>query len=122
MSYSVQFGASFADQALLHSVEQRLAVQATSFSDLCKQALQHYLAQSESSIAALLLMQQQITQLQQQVAQLEQALPLTLMASHETQPLPCDRLRLDFESASIEMPIEAPDPLLSRLAPLLDEF
>jgi chromosome segregation ATPase len=68
-SRTVKFAATEADQALLQAVEQTLEAKSLSFSDLCKQSLQHWLnpAGQQSDVP----LQQQILDLQMQVARLE---------------------------------------------------
>lgn len=144
--YQVTFKRSKADQALLKAVKQVLADDPSlSFSDLCKQGLQRWLVASETSAAVLVLMelQQQVTRLQQQMASVEQQ-----VLQDDTGAIARLDSRLDELAARLEqmepgvthgeVPIsdeaiaipddetpEAepdPDPLLSRLGGLLEEF
>jgi Arc/MetJ-type ribon-helix-helix transcriptional regulator len=102
----VKFAAAEADQRLLQAVEQMLATESyPSFSELCKAALRLMLfsptARSDAaSELGLEELRQQVQQLANRLTQLEQKLEA-----------PADPPSL----------LEA-DPLLSRLAPLLEDF
>jgi hypothetical protein len=149
-SRTVKFASTEADQTLLQTVDQTLAAQSLSFSDLCKQALKHWLSSAEQPIA----LQQQILDLQMQVARLEgkeearqryalrrleqqmrelsdrlESLERKEFLEQQVRQL-TDRLaRLETsEETTIALPPEPPpqiekvDPLLDRLAPLLEDF
>jgi hypothetical protein len=108
----VRFAQTEADQALLQAVETALEQQFHgNFSALCKQALQQFLLPDQVHDSATL--QAQIKALQQQVAQLEQG-----MGDRISQ---LEQRLAGQEIGAIEPPPEV-DPLLSRLAPLLEDF
>ena len=99
----VKFASTQADQTLLRTIEQLLETKSyASFSDLCKAALRLMLfspsAPAETPPEALEELRQQVQQLAERLTQLEQKL----------------------EEATAEPP--EVDPLLSRLAPLLEDF
>lgn len=100
----VKFASTQADQTLLRAVEQLLDTESyANFSDLCKAALRLMLfspgvPSGTLPEAALEELRQQVQQLAERLTQLEQKL----------------------EEATAEPP--EVDPLLSRLAPLLEDF
>jgi hypothetical protein len=163
----VRFAQNETDQALLQAIEQTMATESLSFSDLCKQALHQFFASEqapqtpelEGYPALITTLQQQILELQTQVARLEgkeearqryalrrveqqvrelgerlstlerkeylenQVRQLTdrlarleIPSESAVSTLMTDRLPADPE------PSESVDPLLSRLAPLLEDF
>jgi hypothetical protein len=137
----VRFAPTEADQALLNVIEQTLAAKSyRSFSDLCKQALRQFLQPPETTQLTLLFtaLQQQVTDLQIQMATLKQEVEVRdgcpIGAIEQRLAHLSDRLDqlepktdttepLDASlSASSPSPDTAADPLLSRLAPLLEEF
>jgi hypothetical protein len=107
----VRFAQTEADQALLQAVETALEQQFHgNFSALCKQALRQFLLPDQAPPP----MQTQFEALQRQVAQLEREMGDRIQQLEQ---------RMD-EGRMVE-PIEPPpevDPLLSRLAPLLEDF
>jgi hypothetical protein len=117
----VRFAQTEADQALLQAVETALEQQFHgNFSALCKQALRQFLLPEQSQAPmsqTAATMQAQIEALQQQVARVERQMG--------------DRIqRLEQREAGAVAEACAPerteepevDPLLSRLAPLLEDF
>lgn len=133
-NYLVKFAAAPADQELLQAVEQALAGSATNFSDLCKQALRLLLTSAEASahLPMLALLEQQIMTLQLQVMHLEQR---SLNATDEDLRLQVQQLtervnQLEQQAAVEQSEAESEplaadlpdDPLLFRLAPLLEDF
>ncbi|NJR65618.1 MAG: hypothetical protein HC772_10340 [Leptolyngbyaceae cyanobacterium CRU_2_3] len=143
------------DQTLLQAVDQALEAQSLSFSDLCKQALQQWLAADRLPTPPL---QQQILDLQMQVARLEgkeearqryalkrleqqmrelsdrlESLERKEFLEQQVRQL-TDRLaRLETSEETMALPSKPPmptpparveeiDPLLNRLAPLLEDF
>lgn len=127
-SYIVKFAATAADQSLLQSVQQALEDRALDFSDLCKQALKLMLG-TEVPVSTLAILEQQIMTLQLQIMQLEErSKSMQTNASGVPEDLKqqlqdiTERLtRLEQQAVSGG---EAPevDPVLSRLAPLLEDF
>jgi hypothetical protein len=109
----VRFVQTGADQALLQAVEEALENQFYgNFSALCKQALRHFLLpDQDGQIISPIVMQGQIVELQERVARLEMGdRPLS---SEPLDPQP---------SAEPDPSPEEVDPLLSRLAFLLEDF
>ncbi|MBF2000829.1 MAG: hypothetical protein IGS50_08105 [Synechococcales cyanobacterium C42_A2020_086] len=135
ISRVVKFAATEADQTLLQSVEAALAQRRISFSDLCKQALRQLLLESETApttLALLATLEQQLMTLQLQVMRLEQQsqasqasyAPTLQQWEQQLQQLEERVTRLE-SSASPAPEVAAepePDPLLARLAPLLEDF
>ena len=158
-SRMVKFSATEADQTLLQAV-QVLETESLSFSDLCKQALKHWLNSAEPSADQPVPLQQQILDLQMQVARLEgkeearqryalrrleqqmrelsdrlESLERKEFLEHQVRQL-TDRLArletheevlnpepLRVENIKVEeTQMEEIDPLLNRLAPLLEDF
>lgn len=137
LSQTVTFSKSKPDLALLKAIQQRLADGSEStFSDLCKEALRHFLLATETSASVIMLMdlQQQVTELQVKLDHAEQALTtnqangqrqiddrfvaLTKRLEQLEQEVNPDRIS-EAPPAKVEL---KPDPLLSRLGPLLEEF
>jgi hypothetical protein len=114
----VRFAQTDADQALLQAVEEALESQFHgNFSALCKQALRHLLLpEQEGRVISPLVLQEQIVALQQRVAVLE-------LLGDRVAALEQGQGR-SGESAveSTPEPVAEVDPLLSRLAPLLEDF
>ena len=120
----VQFVQTGADQALLQAVEEALESQFHgNFSALCKQALRYFLLpDQEGQVVSPIVMQEQIAELQERVARLE-------MMGDRLGLLELERLK-QRSAELLEPPVEFPepppepeiDPLLSRLAPLLEDF
>lgn len=134
-----------AEQTLLAAVDALIQEQHySSFSDLCKQALQQFVAQAEPNQAVILFvqLQRQITQLELRLATLEQDQPKAfekrlIQFDADLQTLN-DRVdtwqttlkspdTLDSMTEHTDAIIEAepepePDPLLSHLSGLLDDF
>jgi hypothetical protein len=108
----VRFAQTEADQALLQAVETALEQQFHgNFSALCKQALRQFLLLQDQASTP---MQVQIEALQRQVAQLERGMGDRIQ-----------QLEQRMDEGRVTEPIEPPpevDPLLSRLAPLLEDF
>jgi hypothetical protein len=118
----VRFAQTEADRALLQAIEEALEQQFYgNFSALCKQAIRHFLLPDQhSQVISPIVMQEQIVELQARVARLE------TMGDRLT-PLELEPLKQ--RSAELpEPPVEHPepppeiDPLLSRLAPFLEDF
>lgn len=141
----VTFSESVADQALLGALEKALAAQPyATFSDFCKQALRQFLLASETSPAIPLFLELQrqivdlrvgiatlehqltsdrplskhrVDDLEQQIGQLASQLREKNMSSHRLAPR-----HQDSEPVPVAAAQRAADPLLSRLAPSLDDF
>lgn len=123
---SVNFAATSADQSLLAAVEQALAERDLSFSDLCKLALQQLLT-PEPTVPMLALLEQQIMALQLQMMQLEQRSAASSMETAESlrqqlQDLTERVAQLERQAEPAAAPEPEIDPLLARMAPLLEEF
>lgn len=137
---TVKFASTEADQVLLAAIEAALSSQTyASFSELCKQALRQLLLDPPAT-DALSSLQQQLLAVQLQVAKLEgfaevwQACPIgrieqqlgqlsDRLAQLESQKEDSAPEHLDSpEDLDLPAPIAEPDPLLSRLAPLLEDF
>jgi CII-binding regulator of phage lambda lysogenization HflD len=127
-NYSVKFAATEADQSLLQSVQQALEDRALDFSDLCKQALKLMLGTEipvSTTISTLAILEQQIMTLQLQIMRLEER-------SNSSQDIPEDlkqqlqaiteRLTWLEQQAVSGGEVPEVDPVLSRLAPLLEDF
>jgi hypothetical protein len=102
----VRFAQTEADQTLLQAVEAALERQFHgNFSALCKQALRQFLLPNQERVVSPMTMQAEIEALQERVARLEREM------GERGEP-------------AIERTESAPevDPLLSRLAPLLEDF
>lgn len=134
-SYVVKFAQTEADQDLQQAVERALEGQTPkSFSDLCKQALRLMLLPTEPTVPLpmLAVLEQQVMTLQLQVMQLEQrstdAQTQTYNELRQQMQQLSERVSLLEQKSEIsEEEPEAPsdpeaDPLLSRLAPLLEDF
>ncbi|NJR39206.1 MAG: hypothetical protein HC781_10705 [Leptolyngbyaceae cyanobacterium CSU_1_4] len=113
----VRFVPTETDQALLQAVENALESQFHgNFSALCKQALRHFLLPDQADqVISPVVMQGQIVELQERVARLE------AMSDRLTSPEP-HSLSTDFSSNELPEPPLEVDPLLSRLAELLEDF
>ncbi|MFM7529560.1 MAG: hypothetical protein ACKO63_13925 [Nodosilinea sp.] len=129
--YSVKFAATPADQALLQSVQQAMTERSLPFDELCKLALKQLLASDPATLPLLALLEQQIMALQLQVMQLEQRSTESAAADvaglrRQIQDLSERVAQLEQQAVSktLGSEAEAPevDPLLSRLAPLLEDF
>lgn len=127
----VRFTATDNDQRLLSAIDRALESQVNStFSDLCKQALQHYLFPSEPQTnPGWILLQQQMIALQLQLTALTQqqrSIPEPTTALEQQIQALNDRLaQIEHQlenSASTSTARTNADPLLSRLAPLLEDF
>lgn len=118
----VRFVPTETDQALLQAVENALESQFHgNFSALCKQALRHFLLpEQDSQVVSPVVMQGQIAELQERVARLElMGDRLTLLEGNSSST---DLSSTDLSSTKLpESPPEV-DPLLSRLAGLLEDF
>jgi hypothetical protein len=135
-SYVVRFVQTETDQDLLLAIEQALEEETyKSFSDLCKQALRRLLFPSgtEPSLPMVAVLEQQVMTLQLQMMQLEQrskeSQTHTISALEQRIQQLSDRVtQLEQQPRShAQLPEDAaspsePDPLLSRLAPFLDDF
>jgi hypothetical protein len=110
----VRFVQTETDQALLQAVEEALESQFHgNFSALCKQALRHFLLPHQNSqVISPIAMQEQIVELQERVARLE-AMGDRLAPQEQIAPQP---------PAELPEPPPEIDPLLSRLALLLEDF
>jgi Arc/MetJ-type ribon-helix-helix transcriptional regulator len=131
-SYVVRFAQIEADQDLLLAIEQALEDETyKSFSDLCKQALRRFLFSAEPTLPMVTVLEQQLMILQLQMMQLEQR----SKDSHTTTVTELERriqqlsdrvTQLEQQPRAHIQPEAAaepePDPLLSRLAPFLDDF
>jgi hypothetical protein len=135
LSYVVKFVQTEADQDLLLAVEQALEDESyRSFSDLCKQALRRLLLPNGvEPLPMMALLEQQVMTLQMQMMQIEQRTKESQTHTvtdleHKIQQLNDRVTQLEQHSASSPQPPETPeaqtelDPLLSRLAPFLDDF
>lgn len=148
--WAVRFTTSPSDQALLQAVAQVLNQDGIDdsrfddrFSDLCKQALRQLLVSLPSQQFSLLVaQQQQLNDVQMRMTRLEQTIGLQTaspLAQFQEQLLQAlvqlqerdDRLETSSSPARSSMPVPLapglnsepePDPLLSRLAPLLEDF
>jgi hypothetical protein len=134
-SYVVKFAQTEADQDLLQAVEHTLEGQTyKSFSDLCKQALRLMVLPTEPAIplSMLAVLEQQVMTLQLQVMQLEQRsadaqnqnygeLQQQLQQLTERVSLLEQKRETSVEESEASSELDA-DPLLSRLAPLLEDF
>lgn len=111
----VRFVQTETDQALLQAVEKALENQFHgNFSALCKQALRHFLLHDQDGqIISPIAMQEQILELQERVARLEAMGDRPILLEQSEQLVP-------QSSPEAESPPE--DPLLSRLALLLEDF
>lgn len=134
-SYVVKFVQTEADQDLLGAVEQALEDESyKSFSDLCKQALRRLLFSTDAEpMPMMALLEQQVMTLQMQIMQIEQRSKesqtnTVAELEHKIQQLSDRVTQLEQQPASSP---QAPDktaenaeldPLLSRLAPFLDDF
>jgi hypothetical protein len=142
----VTFTESSSDQALLGAIERSLANQSYgSFSDLCKQALRQFLLSVEVSptLSLFLELQRQMVDLRVSVATLEHRVTKQRLGDDR----PYENRRMEdlanqigqltrqlqemeqspgFDAPDLEPDPVAPqpalDPLLSRLAPILDDF
>lgn len=134
-SYVVKFVQTEADQDLLLAVERALEGETyKSFSDLCKQALRRFLFPSgaEPTLPMVAVLEQQLMTLQLQMMQLEQRSKDSQTSTvteleRQIQQL-SDRVtqleqqpRAHTQPEATEDPSQL-DPLLSRLAPFLDDF
>ena len=143
----VTFSDSAADQTLLSAMEKALAAQPyATFSDLCKQALHQFLLASDISptLSLFLELQRQIVDLRVGIATLEyKVVGDRPLSSHRVDALERQIGQLSIRINETPMqtqavyptahpqdvkPVSMPaaqrsaDPLLSRLAPLLDDF
>ena len=123
----VRFSPTETDQQLLQALEEVLETQFHgNFSALCKQALRSFLLpEEESRLMSPVVMQEQILELQDRVAMLEALGDRLGLLSPDG--LPDSRtLPIAVESSGgVEEPLPEPieeDPLLSRLALLLEDF
>lgn len=109
----VRFVQTATDQALLQAVEKALENQFHgNFSALCKQALRHFLLPDPNNqIISPVALQEQIVELQERVARLE---------IRGDRPIPVEQL--DPPPPTEFEPSPEVDPLLSRLALLLEDF
>lgn len=136
-SYVVRFAQTEADQDLLQAVDRALENQSyKSFSDLCKQALRLMLLSAEPppTLPMLAVLEQQLMTLQLQMMQQEQRLmePHSSLGriEEQMQELSARLVQLEqkVDTAVLTPASEEPepesetDPLLSRLAPLLEDF
>lgn len=134
-SYVVKFVPTEADQDLLLAIERALEDESyKSFSDLCKQALrQLLLSSSPEPVSMVAVLEQQLMTLQLQIMQLEQRLQesqsnTVAELEQQIQQLSERVTQLEQQPTSStpqpEAPVNSsePDPLLSRLAPFLDDF
>jgi hypothetical protein len=113
----VRFAQTDVDQALLQAVEEALESQFHgNFSALCKQALRHLLLpEQEGRVISPLVLQEQIVALQQRVAVLESL-------GDRVERLEQGRSGEESVVEPTPEPVTEVDPLLSRLAPLLEDF
>lgn len=134
-SYVVKFVQTEADQTLLAAIDRALEEESyTSFSDLCKQALRRLFSTStEPSLPMMTVFEQQLMTLQLQIMQLEQRSKESQTSTvaeleHQIQQLGERVAQLEQQPVSHHTSPEASadsselDPLLSRLAPFLDDF
>lgn len=136
-SYVVKFAQTEADQELSRAVDSALEGQSyKSFSDLCKQALRLMLLTNTPTLPMMAVLEQQVMTLQLQIMQLEQRSKET--GSQTTDALAQQVQQLTERITQLEQKLEAAalapapkteetdpepsDPLLSRLAPLLEDF
>ena len=124
----VRFAPTETDQQLLQALEEVLETQFHgNFSALCKQALRSFLLPEEQGrLMSPVVMQEQILELQDRVAMLEALGDRLGLLSPDG--LPDSRaLPIAVESPGgveepLTEPIEEEDPLLSRVAVLLEDF
>ncbi len=124
----VRFAPTETDQQLLQALEEVLETQFHgNFSALCKQALRNFLLpEEEGHLMSPVVMQEQILELQDRVAMLEALGDRLGLPSSEglsdSMALPIAvKSSVRLEEPMTE-PIEEEDPLLSRLALLLEDF
>jgi hypothetical protein len=119
----VRFAQTDADKALLQAVEEALESQFHgNFSALCKQALRHLLLpEQEGRVISPLMLQEQIVALQQRVAVLEALGDRggALEQGRAASQIPPGSAEADVIEPTPEAEV---DPLLSRLAPFLEDF
>ncbi len=123
----VRFAPTETDQQLLQSMEEVLETQFHgNFSALCKQALRNFLLpEEEGRLMSPVVMREQILELQDRVAMLEALGDRLGLLSPDGLP---DSMALPIaieSSMGLEEPMPEPieeDPLLSRLALLLEDF
>lgn len=136
LSHTVAFGRSKADLALLKAIKKHLSDHPdSSFNELCKDALRHFLMATEQPAALTLLLdlQQQLTELQIQIEAVEDK-----VAAHHSQLLAhSERSVMDLgqrlekveehlypERRKPAEPVveKEPDPLIARMSKLIEEF
>lgn len=137
LSQTIAFGRSKADVALLKAIKKHLGDHPdNSFSDLCKEALRHFLLTTEQPAALVLLLdlQQQITELRVHLEAVEET-----VASHKTQMRQQPNQDMAELAARLEQverhlyperfapiqeapPFREPDPLIKRMAEILEDF
>jgi hypothetical protein len=122
----VRFAQTEADQALLEAVEAALESQFHgNFSALCKQALRHLLLpEQEGRVISPLVLQEQIVALQKRVAVLEGMGDRleALEKGRSGEPIGEQETEAEATLAVSAKQREEVDPLLSRLAPFLEDF
>ena len=131
---SVSFDGSDGDRALLDAIATHQSEHRQSFSDLCKQALHQYLLSREPTQSVMLFMelQHQIAQLGVRVAALEDNTSIASVFDPVVQTNPpavtalaANDAAVTVNDASITSDADDAaelDPVLSHLAPLLEDF
>jgi hypothetical protein len=137
LSHTVAFGRSKADLALLKAIKKHLGEHSDStFNELCKEALRHFLMATEPPAALTLLLdlQQQLTELRLQMEAVEETVAnhQVQMRQQQDQSVADLAARLEqverhlYPERFIEIqetpPVREPDPLLKRMAELLEDF
>ncbi len=130
---SISFDDSDGDRALLDAIATHQSEHQQSFSELCKQALRQYLLSREPTQSVMLFMelQHQIAQLGARVAAIEDNTSITsafsptvekdISAEAPTLINGTDSATANDESSNDEDSADS-DPIISRLAPLLEDF
>lgn len=128
---SVSFDDSDGDRILLDAIASHQSEHQQSFSDLCKQALHQYLLSREPTQSVMLFMelQHQMAQLGARVATLEDNTTIASAFSpaiqadsptEQTEQVTADED--DIVTTNEDVKSADSDPILSRLAPLLEDF
>lgn len=137
LSHTVVFGRSKADLALLKAVKQHLGEHPDrNFNELCKEALRHFFVATETPAALTLLLdlQQQITELRVHFEAVEGTVAehQAQMRQQQDQSVADLAERLEqverhlyperFVQVQDTPPFREPDPLIKRMAELLEDF
>ncbi len=136
LSHTVSFGRSKPDMALVKAVKKYLSDHPNhSFNELCKDALRHFLMATEQSAALTLLLdlQQQLTELQIHLETVDakvadQRTQLMAQSEHSVAALESrlekveKHLYPEHRTATENVIARDPDPLIERMAKLIEEF